>query len=72
MMYNQEQITLLQSQYPTGSKILCTYMLNEPQYNNRTGTVQYVDDLGQIHVNWDHGGTLALIPEKDHFEKIKE
>ena len=25
------------------------------------GTVDYVDDAGQIHMNWDNGSSLALI-----------
>ena len=34
------------------------------------GTVQYIDDLGQIGVNWDTGSSLSLIPGKDSFSKI--
>lgn len=31
------------------------------------GTVMHVDALGQIHVNWDNGSQLALIPGEDVF-----
>ena len=31
------------------------------------GTVKTVDDIGQIHVKWDNGSTLALDPKKDEF-----
>lgn len=31
------------------------------------GTVQHVDDAGSIHMSWDTGGGLALIPEVDKF-----
>ena len=31
------------------------------------GTVTFVDDINQIHVNWDNGSTLALIPSVDDF-----
>ena len=34
------------------------------------GTVNYVDDIGSIHVNWDNGSALALIPGEDKFEKV--
>ena len=27
------------------------------------GTVSFVDDAGQIHVNWENGRTLPVIPE---------
>lgn len=36
------------------------------------GTVKYVDDIGQLHMKWDKGGTLALIPEIDEYEIIDE
>ena len=32
-----------------------------------TGTIDFVDDAGQIHVSWDYGSSLALIPEADKF-----
>lgn len=32
------------------------------------GTVQYIDDLGTIHVRWDTGSCLGLIPEIDDWE----
>lgn len=35
------------------------------------GTIDYVDDIGQIHMIWDNGSTLALIPEIDDFKIIK-
>lgn len=31
------------------------------------GVVKFVDDAGQIHVNWNKGGSIALLPE-DKFE----
>ncbi len=34
------------------------------------GTVMSVDDIGQIHVNWENGSTLALT-EEDSFEKMR-
>jgi hypothetical protein len=36
------------------------------------GTVEYVDDMGQIGMRWDNGRSLALIPEVDEFKIIKE
>lgn len=31
------------------------------------GTIQFVDDINQIHVKWDNGEGLALVPEVDKF-----
>jgi hypothetical protein len=36
------------------------------------GTVSFIDHLGTIHVTWDDGGTLGMIPGEDQFESIKE
>ena len=35
--------------------------------NGLTGTVEYIDDAGQIHGTWSG---LAVIPEADEFEII--
>lgn len=35
------------------------------------GTVVYIDGLNTIHVEWDNGGSLGLIPGIDHWEVIK-
>lgn len=36
------------------------------------GTINHIDGIGQIHVKWDNGRTLALIPEIDEFIIINE
>lgn len=37
------------------------------------GTVQYVDDAGTgtIHVQWDTGGSLGLVPGADEWELVE-
>ena len=34
------------------------------------GTMESVDDIGQIHVRWDNGRSLALNTEEDRFETV--
>lgn len=34
------------------------------------GTVTLIDDTGTIHVRWDNGSTLGLIPGVDRWEDI--
>lgn len=34
------------------------------------GTVQYVDDAGTVHVHWDTGGSLGLVPGEDEWELV--
>lgn len=31
------------------------------------GTVKFVDDMGTIHVKWDNGENLGLIPNVDEY-----
>jgi hypothetical protein len=32
------------------------------------GTIQYEDDMGTIHVKWDNGEHLGLLPDVDKYE----
>ena len=32
------------------------------------GTIQFIDGIGQIHVKWDSGSSLAIVPEIDEYE----
>ena len=36
------------------------------------GTVSFVDDLGTVHVDWDSGATLGLVPGEDEWEVAGE
>lgn len=36
------------------------------------GTVVFVDDIGTIHVKWDNGSTLGLIPGLDSYKLLSE
>ena len=42
--------------------------LQARMYNGRSGVVEYIDSLGQLHGTW---GGLALIPEVDDFEIVE-
>ena len=35
------------------------------------GVVTHIDDAAQIHVKWQNGSSLAIIPEIDKFVVIK-
>lgn len=34
------------------------------------GEVTHIDDIGNIHVRWQNGSSLALIPEVDSFKVV--
>ena len=58
--------------YPKGTRIELISMEDPfaPIESGTQGTVEFVDDMGQIHMRWDNGRTLALIPDEDSFKKI--
>ena len=34
------------------------------------GTVNYIDDYGTIHISWENGSKLGLIPGEDKWEYV--
>lgn len=52
-----------------GDRIRIIYMDGEPQYTDKEGVIEKIDDAGQLHGTW---GGCALIPEMDRFEIVKE
>ena len=58
--------------YPKGTRIELISMDDQyaPIEPGTKGTVEFVDDMGQIHMKWDNGRTLALVPGEDSFRKI--
>ena len=64
------EIDRIKEDYPPGSHVKLIEMKGEPQMlYGLKGTVRAIDDIGQIHVNWENGSTLALT-EEDRFEKM--
>lgn len=56
--------------YPIGTRVRLIHMDDpHPVPPNTYGIVTHIDDIGQIHVNWQNGSTLALNPAVDKFEK---
>ena len=47
-----------------------TCAASQPVPSGTRGTVQCVDDLGQLQMRWDNGRGLALIPGEDDFRKL--
>ena len=60
--------------YPKGTRIELIRMGNDPRPipPGTRGTVAYVDDLGQIGVNWDNGRSLSLVPGEDSFRALSQ
>lgn len=70
-MLSRSEVEHIRQMYPKGTRIRLTEMEGEEKLPCGTeGTVINVDDMGQIHVAWETGSSLALIPELDRFEAI--
>ena len=51
-----------------GDTIRIINMEGEPQYTGKIGTVDLIDDIGQIHGTW---GGCAIQPEHDTYEILR-
>lgn len=73
-MCEKRKIEWYKSQYPQGTRLQLVDMEDpySPVPPGMRGTVQFVDDAGQIHMIWDNGRTLAIVPEVDHFRKLTD
>ena len=45
-------------------------MIPDPWRPEPVDLLGFVDDMGSIHMHWDNGRTLALIPGEDSFRKL--
>ena len=64
---NKEYIEHLRRKYPPGTRLQLSCMEDDfPVQPGSMGT----DDAGQIHVDWDCGRSLALIPGVDSFSRL--
>lgn len=65
------QIQQIKERYKPGTRIeLNDQMQGESIPAGMRGTVDMVDDIGDIHMKWDNGRSLALIPGVDDFKVI--
>ena len=66
---DRKMIKFIKEQYPPGTRIRLDSM-NDPYAPIAPGTegiVELVDDAGSIHMKWDNGRTLAIVPGEDSF-----
>lgn len=68
---SNELIELMKKRYPKGTRIELIAMEDpHPVPFGTKGTVRHVDDMGTVHVDWDNGRRLGLIPWEDSFNVI--
>ena len=58
--------------YPPGTRIILIKINDDPAPvpADTRGTVTSVDSMGTIHVRWDNGRTLGVIPGIDKFRLL--
>ena len=66
---SESYLEQLRKKYPVGTKLQLISMRNEtyPILPGTVGVVTHIDDIGNIHVRWQNGSSLAIIPEVDSF-----
>ena len=68
----KETVYRLRAEFLPGTVVELIRMEGEPQmFAGLHGIVKGVDDAGQIHVNWQNGSSLALVPAVDEFIKLE-
>lgn len=69
---NERQLQTLRERYPAGTRIRMNHMDDpySPIQPGTIGSVDYIDDAGNVHMKWDNGRTLSLIEGVDDFTVI--
>ena len=72
MNNNREQVKRIKDMYTEGTRIELLTTMDDIQgvEAGMKGTVTKVDDLGTIHMRWDNGRGLGLIPGEDKFKVL--
>ena len=62
----------IKDRFPKGARVECIHCADiyHPIESGEKGTVNYVDDIGTIHINWDNGRTLGICLEEDSIKRI--
>ena len=69
---DRKMVKFLKEQYPQGTRIRLNSMEDPyaPIMPGTEGEVDFVDDAGQLHMKWDNGRTLPLVPGEGSFSVL--
>ena len=71
---SRKDVEALRKKYPKGTRVELVSL--EDPYSRlpegTRGTVDAVDDIGTIHVRWDNGSGLGIVPGVDTVRKVTE
>ena len=67
-----KEVEQIKRDYPIGTRIKLEHMNDSmhPVPDGVRGSVRFIDDAGQLHMDWDNGRSLAVIPNVDKFRKL--
>ena len=69
---SRREVEALRKRYPKGTRVKLISL--EDPYSRlpegTKGTVDAVDDIGTIHVRWDNGSGLGIVPGVDTVRKV--
>lgn len=71
MKLSREAVEWMKQNFPKGARVELLKM-DDPQAPpaGTLGTVNYVDDIGTIHVMWDNGSSLGIAAGVDDCRRI--
>ena len=68
----QKEADEIRRRYPVGTRIELEYMDERDMPPGLKGIVDHVDDQGQLHMIWENGRSLALVPGVGDFRILPE
>lgn len=70
----KNNIEELKEKYPVGTRIRLLQDMDDSQpiKAGEMGTVDFIDSMGSVHMRWDNGRSLAIIPDVDKFEIVEQ
>ena len=67
-MHTRREINAIKRHFKPNTRIKLDHTDDPKSVPDGTmGTIKYIDDMGQIHVTWDNGSSIALIVGLDDF-----
>ena len=69
---DRKMVNFIKEQYPPGTRIRLNSMEDPyaPVAPGTEGEVDLVDDIGTIHMKWDNGRALGIVPGEDSFSVL--
>ena len=69
---DRKMVNFIKEQYPPGTRIRLNSMEDPyaPIAPSTEGKVDFVDDIGTIHMKWNNGRSLGIVPGEDSFSVL--